>query len=151
MSKGCNVDGNFRLDLTSVFQHIESAETLSVFFPMLRRAVVIDLRHGPQEGPLVRVMPMARSASDRLRSLKRLRPHLPRVSGIVAIPWAGYVSTIVSSGVWDKLVQRVVAAGGEKSSKDMAAALLELRRIENHELAALIRGEQYETMWAKKA
>jgi hypothetical protein len=145
------VDGNFRLDLTSVFQHIESAETLSVFFPMLRRAVVIDLRHGPQEGPLVRVMPMARSASDRLRSLKRLRPHLPRVSGIVAIPWAGYVSTIVSSGVWEKLLSRVVAAGGEQSARDMAAALLELRRIENQELAALIRGEQYETMWAKKA
>ena len=144
------MDGNFRLDLNVVFHHIESAQTLSVFFPTLRRALVIDLRHGPQEGPLVRVMPLTRSAADRLRTLKRLRPHLPRATEIVAIPWSGYVGTMVSSGVWEKLVSRVTSTGGEEASKAMDVALEELRRIERHELAALIRGEQYETMWARK-
>ncbi len=144
------MDGNFRLDLNAVLAHIESAQTLSVFFPMLRRALIIDLRHGPQEGPLVRVMPMARSASDRMRSLKRMRPHLPRAGEIVAIPWAGYVGTLVSSGVWEKLLGRVTGVGAEESRKAMAEALEELRRIERHEIGALIRGEQYETMWARQ-
>lgn len=144
------MDGNFRLDLNAVFQHIETAQTLSLFFPVLRRSMVVDLRHGPQEGPMVRVMPMARSASDRLRSLKRLRPHLPRANEIVAIPWTGFVVNLVSSGVWERLVKRVTAEGGENSAKEMEAALQELQRAERHELAMLIRGEQYETMWAKK-
>ncbi len=144
------MDGNFRLDLEAVFKQIESAQTLSLFFPMLRRSLVIDLRHGTQEGPMVRVMPMARSASDRLRSLKRLRPHLPRANEILAIPWTGYISTLVSSGVWGKLADRVRAEGGEVSSKDMDNALVELQRIERHEMALLIKGEQYETMWARK-
>jgi hypothetical protein len=144
------VDGNFRLDLEAVFKHIGSAQTLSVFFPMLRRALIIDLRHGPQEGPMVRVMPMARSAADRLRSLKRLRPHLPRANEVLAVPWTGYVGSLVSSGVWEKLMERVVAEGGDTSRKDMDEALTELQRIERHEMAMLIKGEQYETMWAKK-
>lgn len=144
------MDGNFRLDLGAVFHHVDSAQTLSVFFPLLRRAMVVDMRHGPQEGPLVRVMPMARSASDRLRSLKRLRPHLPRAAEIVAIPWAGYVGTMVSSGVWDRLLQRLTKEGGEEAVKTATAALEDLRRIERHELALLIKGEQYETMWARK-
>lgn len=144
------MDGNFRLDLNAVFQHIESAQTLSFFFPVLRRSMVVDLRHGPQEGPMVRVMPMARSASDRLRSLKRLRPHLPRANEIVAVPWTGFVVNLVTSGVWERLVKRVTAEGGEASAKEMDAALQELQRIERHELAMLIKGEQYETMWAKK-
>jgi hypothetical protein len=144
------VDGNFRLDLGAVFHHVDSAQTISIFFPLLRRAMVVDMRHGPQEGPLVRVMPMARSASDRLRSLKRLRPHLPRVNEIVAIPWAGYVGTMVSSGVWERLLQRLAREGGEETLKTANAALEDLRRIERHELALLIKGEQYETMWARK-
>jgi hypothetical protein len=144
------VDGNFRLDLTAVFHHIDSAQTLSVFFPLLRRALVVDMRHGPQEGPLVRVMPMARSAADRLRSLKRLRPHLPRATDIVAIPWAGYVGNVVTSGVWERLVKRLEAEGGAGVVKTADAALEELRRIERHELALLLKGEQYETMWARK-
>ena len=146
----CQVDGNFRLDLDAVFHHMESAQTLSIFFPLLRRALVIDMRHGPQEGPLVRVMPMARSAADRLRSLKRLRPHMPRATEIVAIPWAGYVGNVISSGVWERLTKRLAAEGDEKTVAAANTALEELMRIERHELALLIKGEQYETMWARK-
>ena len=144
------MDGNFRLDLEAVFKQIETAQTLSLFFPMLRRSLVVDLRHGTQEGPMVRVVPMARSAADRLRSLKRLRPHLPRANEILAIPWTGYVSTVVSSGVWERLADRIKAEGGEASLNELSASLSELQRIERHEMAMLIKGEQYETMWARK-
>jgi hypothetical protein len=34
--------------------------------------------------------------------------------------------------------------------KTADAALEELRRNERHELALLLKGEQYETMWARK-
>ena len=59
------MDGNFGLDLDTVIHHVENAETFSIFFPILRRALVVDLREAPGQGPLIRVMPMARSAADR--------------------------------------------------------------------------------------
>ncbi len=144
------MDGNFGLDLNAVFQHIGKAQTFSIFFPTLRRALVVDMRHAPAEGPLVRVMPMARSASERLRTLKRMRPHLPRASEIVAIPWPAYVNNLVSSGVWEKILARIDESGSTDARHAIDNALDELRRIERHEIAALIRGEQYETIWAKQ-
>ena len=101
------MDGNFGLDLDTVIHHVENADTFSIFFPILRRALVVDLREAPGQGPLIRVMPMARSAADRIRSLKRQRPQLPRPTEVIAIPWATYVENVVSSGVWDRLLRRL--------------------------------------------
>ena len=130
---------------------METAETMSFFFPMLRRSLVIDLRPSPEDGPLIRVMRVARSAGDRLRSLKRLRPHMPRPRDLVAIPWPVYVDTLVSAGIWDRLLARLAESGSQDAVRAAERALAELRRIERRELAALIRGEQYETIWARRS
>ena len=144
------MDGNFGLDLDAAMQHINSAQTFSVFFPSLRRALVVDMRRNESEGPLVRVLPMTRSVAERLRTLKRLRPHMARASEIVAIPWTGYVANLVSSGVWGKVIARLEESGAQQAREDALAALEELRRVERHELTSLIRGDQYETLWARQ-
>ncbi len=144
------MDGNFGLDLDTVIQHVENADTFSIFFPMLRRALVVDMRESPGQGPLVRVMPMARSAADRLRSLKRQRPHLPRPTEVAAIPWATYVENVISFGVWDRLVKRLESSGHKDVVRSANACLQDLRRFERQEIAALIRGNRYETIWARK-
>ena len=105
------MDGDFGVDLGAIVEHVETAETFSIFFPTLRRALVVDMRHGPEEGPLVRVLPMARSPQERLRSLRRLRPYLPRATQMVAIPWPTYVVNMVRSGVWSKLAARITESG----------------------------------------
>jgi len=143
------VDGSHRLDLRAVAHHVETAETMSFFFPLLRRSLVIDLRSSPGEGALIRVMPVARSVGERVRSLKRLRPHLPRPADLVAIPWPVYVDTLVSSGIWDRLLARLAESGSRNALRDARSALAELRRMEGRELAALVRGERYETLWAR--
>ncbi len=145
------MDGNFGLDLDTVIHHVENAEVFSIFFPILRRALVVDLRGAPGQDPLVRVMPMARSAADRIRSLKRQRPQLPRPTEVIAIPWATYVENVVSSGVWDRLLQRLEAAGHKDAIRTAKACLGDLRRYERQEISALIRGDQYQTIWARKA
>ena len=149
MIRGIKVDGHFSLDLNSVFNHIENADTFSIFFPKLRRALIVDMRRARQEAPLVRVMPMARSAADRLRSVKRIRPHLPRPTEIVAIPWTAYVNMLVSTGVWGKVTARIATAESSDANNAAKIALEELRQIERQELASLIKGDQYETIWAR--
>ena len=146
-----NLNGDFGLDLKAVVHHVQTAKVFSIFFPSLRRALVVDMRHGPEEGPMVKVLPMARSPHERLRGLKRLRPNLPRATEIVAIPWPIYVENLVRSGVWDKLAARVAESGYEDAVRALGTSLEELRKLERHELASLIRGDQYETIWSREA
>ncbi len=141
---------DYGLDVDAVLRHVDSAPTFSIFFPMLRRSLIVDMRHGPEDGPLVKVLPMARSLHERLRSLKRIRPHLPRPTEMVAIPWPIYVENLVRSGVWDRLLQRVEAAGSQDAVRAAESALADLRMLESQELTALIRGGQYETIWTRE-
>ena len=145
------MDGNFGLDLDTVIRHVENAETFSIFFPILRRALVVDLREAPGQDPLIRVMPMARSAADRIRSLKRQRPQLPRPTEVIAIPWATYIENVVSSGVWERLLRRLEASGRKDAIRTANACLEDLRRYERQEIGALIRGDQYQTIWARRS
>ncbi len=138
---GDSVDG--------VFKFIENADVLAVFFPKFGQSIVVDVRPKEDEPPLVRVVPMARSIADRLRTIKRMRPALPRPQDIVAIPWVGYVDAMKTSGLWGKVLGRIEQTGFPAALEDAENAFNELVRMERRELAQLIMGDQYETLWAR--
>ena len=138
---GSGVDG--------VFKFISNAEVLAVFFPKFGQSVVIDIRPKDGVAPLVRVVPMARSIADRLRTIKRMRPDLPRPQDIIAVPWVGYVDAMKTSGLWGKIVSRVEDSGFPEAVETAEKVFNELVRLERRELAQLIMGEQYETLWAR--
>ncbi len=140
---GSGVDG--------VFKFISNSDVLAVFFPKFGQSIVIDVRQKEGEPALVRVVPMARSIADRLRTIKRMRPGLPRPQDIVAVPWVGYVDAMKTSGLWSKIVDRIEKSGYTDALEDADRAFNELVRFERRELAQLIMGEQYETLWARPA
>ena len=142
------LDGNYGLDLKAIMYHVQTMDTVSIFFPIFRRSLVVDLRCGSDQKPLVAVMPMVRSAADRVRSIKRLRPNLPRLNEIVAIPWPAYVDSLVETGVWGGVTKRLAEVGTEEALIMANEALRALRHCEKREIAALIKGEQYQTIWA---
>ena len=143
------MDGQFSISLEAVLQHIEKAETFSIALPTVKRALVIDMRTKGDDGPFVRVMPMARTASERLRSLRRLRPTLPRAAEILVVPWPSFVDGLVRAGIWQRLQQRVASSGSAAAADALDDSLTELRVAESRELGALLRGEEYEVLWAK--
>ncbi|HIF71109.1 MAG TPA: hypothetical protein EYQ61_00855 [Dehalococcoidia bacterium] len=143
------MDFGYGNGVDGVFKFIENAEVLAVFFPKFGQSVVIDVRPKEGEPPLVRVVPMERSIADRLRTIKRMRPALPRPQDIVAVPWVGYVDAIKTSGLWGKVVSRVEDSGFPEAVEAAEKAFNELIRMERCELAQLIMGEQYETLWAR--
>lgn len=122
---------------------------MAVFFPKFGQSVVIDIRQKEGEPALVRVVPMARSIADRLRTIKRMRPGLPRPQDIIAVPWVGYVDAMKTSGLWGKIVARIEESGYTDALEGAEKAFEELVRMERRELAQLIMGEQYETLWAR--
>ncbi len=144
------MDEGFALDLEEVLKNIDNAEVMSLFFPTLRKAVVIDTRHSATEDPLVRIMPMVASPQERLKTIRRLRPKFPRLQNLTLIPWAGNIESLVRLGVWERIVNRFVKSGHFEVVNTCQEVLQELRRLEKAELAAAVLGENYYTIWSAR-
>ena len=143
------MEGNFLFDIKDVIENIGDAEVTSVFLPNFHRSLIIDTRFNDEVGPFVKLMPIARSPQDRLRSIRRLRPQFPRPSNLTPIPWQRYVNSLVESGVWDRILDRVRESGDRDAVKTCEAALKELRRVERNELVAAITGQNHHTLWSR--
>ena len=98
---------DFAVDLEELFDNIDNAEVVSVSFPSFDKSAIFDMRSNESEGPMLRLLPMVSSPRERMRIVRRLRPSFPRAHGLTVIPWYGYVDTLVQSGIWDKLVDRL--------------------------------------------
>ena len=142
------MEGNFLFEMDEVFRNIQNAEVMSIFFPALRKALVVDTRFNETDGPLVRLLPMAGSPQERLRSIRRLRPGFPRLQNLTLIPWQRYVDSLVRTGVWAQIEDRIKESGDTKAIEACGAALSELRHLERRELRAVIVGEGYQTIWS---
>ena len=142
------MDGEFNLDLQEVMDSVDNAEVVSLFFPTFGKAVLIDTRSLGDQGPLVRIMPMVSSPRERLWSLRSLRPEFPRVNSMTVIPWPRYVDSLVTLGVWDRIMRRLAVAGHSDPLTTCDALLRDLRRLERDEMAAVLRGDNYHTLWS---
>jgi hypothetical protein len=142
------MEGNFLFEIDEELRNVQEAEVMSIFFPSFRKALIIDTRSNIDDGPMVRLMPMASSPQDRVRSIRKLRPGFPRLQNLTLIPWQRYVDSLVNLGVWEKIVKRIEESGDPKAIQACDAALTELRRLERQELVAAISGDNYQTIWS---
>jgi hypothetical protein len=141
------LDGGFELDIEAVRENIAEAEVVTLYFPLLRKTLLVDTRTKERLGPMVCVVPMASSTADRFESLQRLRPELPKPESITMIPWGRPVASLRVAGVWDRLLERLSESGDAAALSAAGACLGELRGLEHRELGDAIRGEHYETLW----
>ena len=144
------MDDDLTYDLDEVMKNLDTAEVMSLFFPSFRKAVVIDTRYNDNEGPMVRIMPMAASPQERLRSIRRLRPGFPRLQNLTLIPWPRYVDSLITLGIWERIVNRFLKSGHKEVADSCHSILEELRNLEKSELASVVRGENYHTIWSAK-
>lgn len=138
------------LDLNEVLHAVDNAEILSIIFPILRKSLVIDNRFDDDTPPLVRIMPQANSGQERYRSIRRLRPHLPRPQNLTAVPWNRYVRSLQESSVIEHIRKRLEQAGYQEANAALNNAFRELQDLERKELASAILGDHYFTMWAQE-
>src|SRR5205809_80144 len=91
--------------LSQVLSGISEAEIVTIFFPLLRRALVIDTRHDDQTPHMVRVMSQVGSMEERISVIQRMRPEFGKVRSILGIPWIKSVSSLNEQGVVEQLVK----------------------------------------------
>ncbi len=142
------MNSDFMFDIEGMLRSIDSADVISIFFPSFRKALVVDPRVNDRHGAMVQITPMAASPQERLRLIRRQRPGLPRVRNLAVIPWTRYVESLVSLGLWDKLIGRLEAAGDDEAIGQCERALDELRALERTEHINAITGKNYRTIWA---
>lgn len=138
--------------LGEVLSGIAEADVVTIFFPLLRRALVVDTRHDETTGYLVRVAAQAASMEDRIRSIERWRPHLGKVRSILGIPWVKSVRQLGEHRVVDSLVTRLVEEGMPEAQarREIVRAVEQLWKLEQIAFVRLVRGEGYGTIWSSR-
>jgi hypothetical protein len=145
------LDNGVETDLGVIMENLDEAEVVSLYFPALGKTLLIDNRTTAYVGPMVRLLPMASSSADRLRSIRRLRPELPRPGSMTWIPWTRRVDSLCALGVWARIIARFDAHDDPGTPAAAASeALLTLRRLERHELRCAITGDRYRTLWRRE-
>jgi len=141
------MDGEFVLDMDDVIQGIQKADVMSIFFPALRKSMVIDTRFNPNSGPMISLLPMVGSPEERLQSLGRLRPGFPQVNELTIVEWTRYVDSLLTLGVWDQIVDRFKERQQVEAVADCEKVLKKLRCLEREELVAVVLGTNHRTIW----
>jgi hypothetical protein len=135
------MDNAHRWNVRTVLRNIHEAQVISLFFPHLARALIIDLRHDEAEGPLITTDSLVSGPQERIDSLRKLRPRFDLPDNITLAPWLGPVRTLETSGAISDVASRLEAIGHSTAKGDLDAAYRELLSRERGEVLALIRGD----------
>jgi hypothetical protein len=139
------VDDDLGVDLNEVLSVINTAEVFVVMFQIFERRLLVDTRHSESDPPLIRVVDRVRSSDERFRELMRLRPKFSAPERIIAFQWPRSVRTLVESGVWQAITDRLSSMGVSEST--LLAVLHELQWEERTEEIKAVKGEEpYRTL-----
>ena len=140
--------GNYFYDnLNDILENVKTSEVTSIFFPYLRKSILIDLRSNDSDGPAVILTDMVSTPQERIRSLKQLRPNFPEIEKMIIIPWFRYVDTLITSGIWNALIERTADVTLKDNDIDSAIIITKLKKIETTHLSEAIMGHKFQTIW----
>lgn len=145
------MNDDYGVDLDEVYKVIEAADVLVVRFQIILQRLLVDFRTKPGIGPFAAVVPRAESVEDRFRAIKRLRPEFGFPEKVMSFAWPRSVPVLVSSGVWERIANRLVSLGGSEGEAVARAVLRDLQSEEKSEVASAIRGaDTYQTLWERQ-
>jgi hypothetical protein len=144
------LDSDFLVDISEIKRNIETAEVIALYFPLLRKTLLIDTRYNTVDGPLAKVVPMASSVEERFKSLRKLRPNFTVPESITVMAWPKYVETMRRLGILDKIVERLERSGYTESIAACHKGFNDLLKLERQEVVRAIKGNNYKSLWERK-
>ena len=139
------MEDDLGVDLSEILNVVNSSEVSVVMFHLFERRLLVDARTSEHDLPLIRIVDRVRSSDERFRELMRLRPKLTSPEKIIAFQWPRTVRTLVESGVWQAISDRLTSSGVADSA--LLAVLHELQWEERREEIKAVRGEEpYRTL-----
>jgi len=143
----------YGIDLDEVFKVIDAADVLIVRFAIVDKRLLVDARTNASDGPYIAVVPKAGSIEERFRHLKQARPRFPLPDKIMSFLWhRPSMATFRESGIWGRITDRVVLAGGDEAADRCAEVFRELEREERANIVgAIVGSESYQSLWERTA
>ena len=141
----------YGVDLDEVFKVIDGADVLVVRFDIMQKRLLADFRVKAGVGPMILLVAPAESVEDRFRSIKKMRPEFPFPERVMSFQWPRSMRVLLASGVWQRLVDRMSALGGDEALEGCERAMEQLENEEREEVARAITGaEHYQTLWERQ-
>ncbi|MBI2885597.1 MAG: hypothetical protein HYY02_00150 [Chloroflexi bacterium] len=136
--------------LERALRMIEGAEVLVVGFTMFAERLLLDTRSTDAVPPMIGVVPPVASVEERLTELRRTRPQFPPPERFYFFIWPRRIATFEQSGLWQRIVLRVLEAGHAQAGGDCNRALERLYQLEQEEIQEALQGARYQTLWQRR-
>lgn len=143
------MDNDYSIDVPAILEILNTAEVITFRFVTVQQRLLMDARFSEAEGPLLKLVPRATSAEERFRAIKQLRPRFRLPEKITAVWWPKYVDSLITSGVWGRVAQRMASSGFPGAAEQCEQVLRELRQQERAEIMNAILGHGYQSLWER--
>ncbi len=130
-------------------------EVWVVYFPAIRKSLIVDTRSNALDRPMIKVVGMVNSIEERIESIRQMRPRFPRAEKIVFVPLPLDVASIERSVLWSKVIEKFTLARDRESLEACENALAELGELErqvklhHNNRGAVVGGLGFETLWER--
>ncbi len=144
------MDNIVRWNEGGVLRNLHEAELMTLWFPLIGKVLVMDLRHNEREGPFI-ALDRVIGARERVRYLERLRPHFPTPDNLTFAQWWRSARGLETTGALDDLRGRLERMAWPQASSQLDRAYRQLIKDERSEALGLITGdpEMTKTLWQR--
>ena len=145
------MDPDFGIDLDEMGRVIDEADVLIIRFHVLPERLLLDMRTDGGHPPLIQLVAPVASPEERYRYLSRVRPDMPLPEDITVMVWPRYFEVMRTAGIWQRILDRLVALGGPELRPLADQVFLEAEATERREIqAAIVGGDGYESLWERE-
>ena len=141
------MDNQFDIDLADIAATIRAHDVVAIRFLSVGQRLLLDFRSTEIDGPVVRLVEPVQSMEERYRHLKQIRPRFLAPRRIVAIWWPRFIASMVDTGIWAVIMQRVTDAGHVEAVRQAEETFAELTALERKIEQDAIRGTGFKTLW----
>lgn len=138
------------IDLEEVAKVVDTCDVFTVGFRMLPERMIIDTRETEDVGPLMRVVEPVATVEERFHWLGRERPALPAPERFAFFVWPHSLEFFESSGLAQRIGDRLRASERPPVARMVAEVLEELRRLERRAVQQALAGEGYRSLWPER-
>ena len=145
-----DMEGFIRANITAMLEAIDAADVLVIGFTAFPERLLADPRVSERVGPYIAVVEPVSAVEERLRELRQLRPGLPDPERFVFFVWPRSISSLVESGLWERMMTRLRSPRHPAIEIESRRALGALLDREHAELIEAISGQRYRTLWERR-
>ena len=138
---------DFGINLEELGDNIKTSDIMSLYFPIMRKVLLMDFRSTENDLPLIKVLSMVSSVEERMRSIQLMRPNLPMPENLILIPWPKSVESLNRLGITEKISDRLAEIKFPNYAERLLEAIQELKSLEEREKQLAIIGKNYQTLW----